>query len=129
MIGFVNAHQASMLGWQGQCQSNERAEGSGRAAGAQDGAREKRRKVERGQGGGGGGGGGGGVVGDDEPGGAAGGAAEHLGAASALEPARTRPLVVRSSYKNVGRSSLQVGGERWLSGKVEERKVVEQYSA
>ena len=118
MIGFVNAHQASMLGWQGQCQSNERAEGSGRAAGAQDGAREKRRKVERGQGGGGGGGG---VVGDDEPGGAAGGAAEHLGAASALEPARTRPLLVRSS--------LQVGGELWLSGKVEERKVVEQYSA
>ena len=98
MIGFVNAHQASMLGWRGECQSSERAGGSGGSAGAQEGARDKRRKVARGGGGGGGGGGG-----DDEPGGAAGGAAEHLGAASALEPARTRPLLVRSS--------LQVGGE------------------
>ena len=79
MIGFVNAHQASMLGSSGV---GEGAERTGEVA--LEGGREKRRKVRREAG----------AAADDEPGGAAGGAAEHLGATCTHNLARTQTLRV-----------------------------------
>ena len=88
MIGFVNAHQASMLGSSGV---GEGAERTGEVA--LEGGREKRRKVWREAG----------AAADDEPGGAAGGAAEHLGATCTHNLARTQTL-------RVSRHGCAVGG-------------------